>query len=332
MNRPRAALLGLALGLAGAATGYGLTPGGAPRTTKGHDSDNDARVSGVSSRSLEGSPEMDDAFKKIEDILIQGGVDPVLIEEARSNPDRPIRADWWAIILKFLTIGVGLSIDVAILTVLMKRMETPADKMKWGISVPAMHWILPEVTGHGAAAIFSGAPLSFTAAACFVVLLYKMHADASEAAISTTQNAVTRTLLGTAIYAGSVSMDALAAGPGIAQQAAELGTTPEIANGIQAFGGVLTCTALAIGLQKKKDRLLELIDEERAEILGKALAAGAFSYFLLDCLMDGLNSLCGGNIPPDIQKAAILGLTAIAPVVSLQYSTRAKAGAQIPSE
>lgn len=320
MKTAKAFLFAGGLSVAGAAGGYSLTPGQKADELL----TDEAKVFKVPARNLNESPDFQKANQDVESILLKAGIDPALIAEAKNNPNKPIPRDWWVIIMKFLTMGAGLSIDVAILTVLMERLKTPADKAKWAIAVPGMHWLLPEATGHTASAFLNGWPLSFTATACFVALLYKMHGEGEEE-----KKALTATLLGTAAYAGSVSIDAAAAGPGIAQQAAELGITQEIANSIQAFGGVLACTAVAIGLQKYKDRLLEIIDQEKAETYGKALATGAFSLFLFDCLADGLKNLFGANIPPDVQNAAVAGLAAITPVLSYQYLTKEAANAQV---
>lgn len=324
MKGPRAALLGLTLGLSGATAGYALTSNGTKSAEVDPTLDEEAQVCKIPT--LSGSPEFQKANNDIERALIDAGIDPALVAEARNNPDRPIPPDWWVIILKFLNLGVGLSIDVAVLTILMQRLKTPGEKLRWGAAVPAMHWVLPELSGRFLGTALTGWPLSFAAVGCFVWLLRSMHSEGEEKELKSGFAGSWKTV---APAAASVSMDALAAGPGIVQQAAELGITPETANALQAFGGVLACTAVAIGLQKHKDKLLEMVSEDKAEIYGKALATGAFSVFLVDCLMDGLKKLFGADIPPDVQNAAVAGLSAIAPVLSYQISTRGEANAQI---
>ncbi len=275
--------------------------------------------------------EIKSTLNELGKVLIANGVNPQEVSNAIKNPSQPIPAEWWLIIMKFATMGVGLSIDVAALTVFMKSFSNTKEKLAWLTAVPAMHFILPELSGQASNAIFNPSSLSFIAVASFFILIKKMHSEEKEEGVEEKKEVagvggkimkgIEKVFGGTVVAAGAVSMDALAAGPVITQQSETLGANPEIANGISS-AAVLVCTLIAIGLQKHKDKLLQLISEDKAETYGKGLATGAFAWFLLDCLYSGLDSAFGIGLTPAQVNSITAGLAAISPVASVMFSQK----------
>lgn len=286
--------------------------------------------------------EIASAEKTIFTALESAGIPKEEILEAQSNPEKPISQDWWKIIVTFLALGGGLAIDAALLTVLMERLKTNGEKMKWLGAIGGLHVALPQISGVGLNMILSPGTLNFTAAALFVALIHKMHQEKKEEIPeSTTQepqeiqtttfgrikNAITSSFSGHIGLATAVSIDSAASGPTVVQLSDNLNTTPMTGNLIIG-GTVLTATAIAIGLQKHKDKFLSLISEDQADAYGKGLAVGVFSAFLLKCFSEGMNSSWGTNLTPTEINTAIGGLSIFSGYLSVTYSTRQKLNAE----
>ncbi|PIR54623.1 hypothetical protein COU74_05025 [Candidatus Peregrinibacteria bacterium CG10_big_fil_rev_8_21_14_0_10_36_19] len=332
MNRLKTAVLGLALGTAGAGVGYIATPKSQQEKPPIVDTNEavDGSPDGIN------NPKIKESMMILADVLVKNGIDPQEVHEALNNPNDPLPEKWITIIMEFLVLGVGLSIDVGILTVLMETLKTSREKIQWALAVPAMHFIFPEITGRGASGVLANSALSFAAVACFALLIKEMHGEEAEEseedgspennAMQKVQLAVKALIGGAAFKAGSVSMDALAAGPMVAERASDLGISMETANGIST-GAVLACTLIAIGLQKYKDSILRHFDEDHVEMYGKALATGAFSWFLFKAFSDGIAMHMEHGLTPEQVNAAVAGFASIAPVLSVMHSTSSEASA-----